>query len=266
MKKIITIKNWKRPQMYHSVLTALNNCIGINGYEIWNFVDPLGSFPAKFQEIDASHPINTKCKVKTIVLDQPQGCARNTYHCFAQPFDDPEVDFVIHLEDDTIPSKDFVQYMEWAQKEFQNDEEVFVVVGYNFQKDNCGPNEFIENINKVHRRIPTKTYQAWGIWRDRWEEVQDGWFGIHWKGGEPGVIHEGDKFLEQIKKADDGSWGWPMLKYWRKGRYEIAPVISRCQNIGSVDGRFNSNPQWHQENVWTRQFADHYVASNYEVL
>lgn len=268
--KIISVKNWKRPYYYQMMLQALMNCDGIEDYEVWNYVDPLGNHPAAFRTLDKSHPINQKLKkpIRTIVHDKPQGCAGNTWYCFAEPFaENSDCDFIIHLEDDTVPSRDYLKFMEWGANTFRDDPNVFVVVGYSRKTESMQRQEIIKNMPYAQIIKSPKTYWGFGWWRHIWKEMEDEWFGIHWKGAEPAVIHEGDRFLEQIKKSKDGSWGWPTKQYWPKGRKELSPIISRIQNIGEREGRFNPNPEWHRKNIWTSVFAENLPApEKYEII
>lgn len=256
MVKVITIKNWRRPDLYEKCLNSLAQCDGIEEYTIINCVDPQGKYPKFFERIDRTHPINRKTlPIITHVAKTLLGCAGNTRKAFQLGFAE-KTDFVIHVEDDMILARDFLRYMEWANERFHEDPDIFVAVGWNRRTEMITEERFMKQLPMTGVRLPLKTYQAFGLWRRIWDEVKDGWFGIHWAFDEPKVVPEGDEFLKFIKKSDDGSWGWPMLKYWRRGRYEVYPYISRCQNIGDTRGRFNWTPQWHYQHVHTRIFAE----------
>lgn len=230
-------------------------CDGIDGYTIYNSIDPSPQ-AHKIAEIDASHPINNKCKIISQIQPKAKGCAGNTYESLKLGFENGNADFVIHLEDDDVMARDFIRFMETLSERFVNDPNIFVIVGYNYRTDSIDNEEFQKQLPYFGIRPGDRTYRGWGTWRRIWDEVKNNWFGIHWKAGEPAEIPEGDDFMKVIKKSNDGSWAWPMLKYHRGNRQEVFPVISRIQNIGETRGRFNPNPEWHRKNVYTKLFAD----------
>lgn len=262
--KLITIINWRRPDMYQAVLTSLMNNDGIEDYTLLNYVDPFGQFPDQFRKIDETHPLNGKCQgIRTFVHKKPMGCAGNTGYSFEHAFslfDNPRPDdYVLHLEDDVIPGRDWIRFMEWGLETYFEDKDIFIVTGHNRRNGTIEPARLQREMMLASRREPvTKeslTYQGWGYWRDRWEQCLP-WFGIHWKSSEPFHVKFGEEFLSQVRKANDGSWGWVMKQYWRKRRKEIFPLVSRTQNIGSDRGRFNQNAKWHLENVHSDIWSD----------
>lgn len=259
--KVITIKNWRRPDYYRQVLDALQRCDGIAGYRIIDCVD--AGYPqavARIRALDREHPL--AAQIVTHVADSPLGCAGNTRRSLELGFRE-DTDFVIHLEDDTVPARDFLRFMEWSAASFRDDPDAFVVVGYNRLTE--VPADFAQALTRVGKRLSPVTYWGWGLWRRIWDEVKDDWFGIHWAWNlfgvrirrfrEPRRIPYGEAFLEMVRKSDDGSWGWPMRNYFPRGRKEVFPHISRCQNIGADGGRFNPSAAWHAEHIHTPVWA-----------
>lgn len=277
--KVLLITNWRRPDMYRKVLDALMNCDGVEEYTILNHIDIYanGNLVPMFKAIDNHHPLSKRCKIISDVAPRPMGNAMQMHRAWQQAFalyENPTLeDFPIFLEDDDVPGKDWLRYMEWANKQFVHDPEIFCVVGWNRRVRHLEPNEIDDLMPKVGVRKPFKSYLAWGMWRYIWDEMKDGWFGIRWNEPlfkpddklEGADIKEGADFLQQIHYAEDGSWGWPLLKYWAKGRKEVYPLISRCQNIGSTEGRFNFSPAWHKQYVETYVWSEDNVPTHYEV-
>jgi hypothetical protein len=256
---IITIKTWCRYNYYKDVLDALARCRGIEKYKILNMLDAGGGPDSnEIQKLDKTHEL--KDQIITFPAQQVYGCAGNTHRSFEFGFS-YDTDFVIHLEDDTVPSIDYLEYMEWCNEQYSEDEEIFVAVGWNRRTDK----DTVSYDSELHltgiRQSPV-TYQGWGMWRRIWDKVKDGWFGIHWiNGAEPSKIPYGKEFLKLIYKSPDGSWGWPMKNYWpaisnETIRKEVYPYISRIQNIGANRGRFNPDPEWHQANIHTHVWAE----------
>ena len=250
---IITIKNWIRPYYYKKVLDSLikARC----NTKILNIVDMSGGQFDIFQSMDKDCELD----IETI-RGERSGCAGNTWTAFQEGFS--RDDFVVHLEDDTIVSPDFLLFMEWCYKKFKDREDIYIFSGYNFT-DKIMSDDYID---KAIIRKPFKTFLAWGWQRRYWEEI-DNWFGITWKGFvEPRNIPEGNDFLKLVDKSDEGSWGWPLLKYWSKGRKEVVPIISRCQNIGIKNGRFNPTVEYFKKYVETRSFNIDRRVTEWQVL
>jgi len=265
--KVITINNWKRPDMYLKVLEGLATCPEISNYKIINVIDahPNKMVQAQFSRIDTEWGF--KFDIETHHTGEHLGCAGAKKRAFTLGFE-TGADYVINLEDDIVPGASYLHYMEYGDRKFRNDPDVHAVIGWSrCLRENDG------DFEEVQVRTPDKTYQAFGIWDTTWAETGNGqdWFGIHWnekiwkpKDGE-GAKYTGEEFLKRIIKTDKGSWGWVMLNYWRQNRKCAIPTVSRCQNIGNTRGAFNFNPDWHRQwihnTVWAedRPAPDAYV-------
>lgn len=215
MNKIITINNWKRPDMYQKVLEGLATNPEISEYTILNVVDkhPNAMFEKRFAKIDQESDL----KIETHLTDIHMGCAGAKRTAFSLGFQYGAT-FVINLEDDIIPGASFLHFMEWGDKNYRENEFVHAIIGWSRSMV-----EDTGDFEEVQVRTPDKTYQAFGIWDTTWAETNNGalWFGIHWnekiykpKDGE-GHTHIGEEFIKRILKTDKGSWGWPFLNYWR---------------------------------------------------
>lgn len=265
--KVITIKTWQRPYYYKQVLDYLAKCDGIEEYKIIHCMD--GTVQAH-QMMEAGHPLADQIEGHE-PIPKHFGCAGNTRRCFNLGFDYLEKingsaspsDFVLHLEDDLLPGKDWLTYMEWASDAagaFWSDANICLITGWNRRLASLSGAHRASEMHLVARRsTPVNehlTYQGWGLWRDRWEGIKNNFFGIHWNFKEPQAIPYGEEFLKLCRLADDGSWGWPMKMYHMRGRQEIYPLISRVQNIGAHNGRFNQNPEWHAANVYNHVWSE----------
>jgi hypothetical protein len=135
-------------------------------------------------------------------------------------------DFWIHIEDDTVPSPDFLDYMEWARHQYADDTRVFSIASYN--REAPQPDE----IYAVKRRNYF-TCWAFGIWRHSWTKVR------------------------AAARAGNDSWATPTCKYVvEQGLVEVFPVLSRCQNIGAVGGVHVPSAEWHAKNHHSEHVAD----------
>ena len=124
MNKIITVKLWNRPEYIKRVVVALEKLEKINEYKVIFSVDK--SNDGELQKIKT---ILEKSSLNKEIYYHPTnlGCAGNTRFCLILGFDNKEVDYVIHLEDDTIPAKDYLEFMEWGYEQSKNDPNIFAI-------------------------------------------------------------------------------------------------------------------------------------------
>jgi hypothetical protein len=158
-----------------------------------------------------------------VVNDTRLGCGTNTLKALQRGFD--VSDFVIHLEDDTVPGIDSLRFLEWAYETYKDNEQIFTATAYNRIRD----------IDKINSRDYFSAYRQkcytgwlWGTWIDRFEEMS--------------------------KKWNFESWDVNINKKIRGNRYEICPSIPRSQNIGEHSGtnvRSNYWRMYHYSPFWT---------------
>lgn len=203
-KKIITMTAYKRPEYTRKVLDNLQQCIGFEEYIILPTIEP--GFPEVI-ELFSNIP---NCDI--VVNEERLGCGQNTLKALQRGF--AISDFVMHLEDDTVPGIDSLRYMEWAYETYKDDEHIFTVTAYNRVRDinKINPRDYFS----AHRQ---KWYTGWmwGTWIDRFEEISKRWDFQSW-----------DKNINKI----------------RGNRYEICPTLPRSQNIGEHSGTSVKSNYW----------------------
>lgn len=201
-KKVITMTANKRPNYTKIVVDNLKKCIGFEEYLLLPVIEP------KHPEIYDIFKDIQNCKI--LINDKEPGCSINTFKALRRGFDISE--FVIHIEDDTVPGIDTLKYFEWIYKTYKNDNSVFTASSYN-------------NISNIeHKDYFTCNRKKWFT----------PWLWATWI----------DRFNEMIEKWGADSWDTVFNKKIRKDRYEIYPNLSRCQNIGENDGTFSTPKQW----------------------
>jgi len=258
--KVITMTAWRRPDYFDKVLSALEVCTGSEDYKVLVQID--GGYP------DAQEVMEDRCWKSTLnVIAVTEitniGCAGNTHKALSRGFAE-HVEWVIHLEDDTLPSKDFLVYMEENLSRYQTIDSIFSVTGYQGTHDRDWKTPWFENDAESLGIAEWFTCWGWGTWRRVWNQLDEGWFGINWndKGDTYRQIHgespEGDEFLSCVTKKPTGSWAQPMNHYWRAhigSPYEIKPAVSRIQNIGVEEGAF-ATPQYNLAMQHTPNFIE----------
>lgn len=215
--KSISISLYNRSKYTATLLEHLNNCYGIEDYDITICCDP-GNKQVENLALDFR-----KDQTSVIVNNRRYGCNTNIYQCLAIGFS--KSDYHIHFEDDTIPGKDCLKYFEWANEQYKDDKSIFTVSSYvnsDSQTEHYFPAN--ENVDFVSQRN-WFTPWGWATWKDRFEEMKSLW-----------------DFT-----GKNGSWDATINYTARKNRNEIFPHVARCQNIGGELGTHVPNPEWHKE-------------------
>jgi hypothetical protein len=220
MKKVVTIVLFNRPDYAKIVLSALKRCVGIADYLILPHIEP-----GNDEVIGLVKSIDF-APVKFVLNKRKLGIGRNTYLAWQHGF--AISDFIIHLEDDTVPASDCLLYMEYCREMYSNDQNIFSVSAYN--KSYCYPQQYFH----FSRRA---TYTCWivGLWKNRWNWVKNNW--------NPDPTQYGEYMAKHLAKFD---------------LCEIYPLLSRSQNIGAERGVHVSSPEWHRKHQHTDCWAGNY--------
>ncbi len=227
-KKIIAMLAYRRPNYFSQVLTALENCLGIENYRLIVSID--GGYPeqqAEQQARLAASPIESE----TIIHKENKGIRYNFYNTLSVAFDNP-IDSIIYLEDDTKPTRDFLIYMEQTLAALQPYQQVFSITGYSPTPSITPKIPSTTQATLHYWRaaidvpfVPEKTpnavalwrwYGGWGMgtWRDRWEEI---------------VAKKESHRRYEVPGVDVGL----AIRGQRLGAF---PMVSRIQNIGAKQG------------------------------
>lgn len=219
--KTLSVSLYNRPNYTQELFAHLDRCSDIDNYHIFICCEPGNDSVIK---IAKSFRTN---QTKVIINPTRYGCNLNIFQCFKIGFH--YNDYHIHLEDDTIPAKDFLVYCEWCRHYFKNDPDIYSVCGYNKLKtdkefDYSDPYSVIKKQNWF-------TPWGWATWIDRWENM---------------IM----KAMEESLKYQ-ASWDCFVHNYQKtSNKYEIRPNIARIQNIGAENGSYCPGPAWHKENQY----------------
>ena len=224
---------YNRPQYTERLLNNLNECYGIEDYEVLIFCEP-GNKPVenlarKFRPDQTSVTVNPR----------RYGCNTNIFQCLAIGFS--KNDYHIHFEDDTIPGKDCLTYFEWARDKYIDNKEIFTVSGY-VNSDNKTEHYYPpSNDMELVERRSWFTPWGWATWKDRFKEMEKVW---DFAGAR-------------------GSWDATINHIARQERYELFPAISRIQNIGADLGTHVPNADWHKNHHFNSYWIE--STNNYAI-
>jgi hypothetical protein len=235
--KTITISLCDRPYYTKILLDNLNSCYGIDKYNIGIFVEPVD------KEVVNLALSFRKNQTKVYINRQRLGCSHNIFNCLYYGFDVMKSSYHIHFEDDTIPSKDCLNFFEWCDSQYLDDETVFSITGYNKIK------KIKESDKNLVKRTNWYTPWGWATWKSRW---QNGYKEDLWK---------------RINSTPYKSWDCHTNDI-RQNRFEIQPIIPRIQNIGAKNGFHVPNEQWHFENqyneLWIESIKSYVDKNNFK--
>jgi hypothetical protein len=214
--KVVTVTAYRRPEYTRRVIEALLKCAGIDEYLVLFHIEP-GC--REVVDLARAAPfLNKMVLTNAAVL----GCTANTFSAIDHAF--RFADFVVHLEDDTVPAGDCLRYFEWARHTYRQDPDVFSVTSY------CRGVPPSDRHYAVHRE---PWFNAWGVafWSDRWQELRDRW-----------------GFEERV------SWDICANRI-RGNRIQIQPFLARTQNIGAEQGTYCPGAEWHRQNQFNEYGA-----------
>lgn len=154
---------------------------------------------------------------------------------------DLDAEYAIVLEDDIVPSPDFLRYFEWACPQVLADERVMSVTGYNFHS-RMGPELDFDPRHHPHDLVeirdggqPKFTGWGWAISRETWKRVRGDFSTLSWDIG-----------LDRTQRKRR------MISY--------KPVLARAKNIGMQGGinftEAEGNPKWADLVLAERPYPD----------
>lgn len=200
---------YNRPDYTRTVLEALRQCDGIEDYLLLPHIEP-GN-----EEVLELVKAVQFANVRITLNPQRLGIGRNTHAAWEHGFRTAE--FIVHIEDDTVPAPDCLRYMEHCRQAYENDGSIFSVASYN--RSPCDPSRYYA----ISRR-PSYTCWLIGVWKNRWEWAKNRW------------SSDVEKYATHLSTE--------LAKYRFK---EVYPLLSRSQNIGAERGTFVPSPEWHQK-------------------
>lgn len=219
----ITMTAFRRHRYTKQVLDALSACRGIEGCIFLPTLDP---GPPHVREVFKSWD---SCPMKLQYNEFKLGCNVNTYYALERGF--AESRWVFHLEDDTVPATDAIEFILWGLEQYEHDTSVFAIGLWPVNRLRASADE----AGFVSRKNCFRPW-GWATWRDRWDTLKD-----EWNFADPAV-----------------AWDTHIDLNLRRGREQILPWVSRVKNIGAENGTYVPSPKWHRENQHLEYWSNDY--------
>lgn len=175
-------------------------------------------------------------KVAQLVVNDPKiGCNQNTLQAIVIARQTNHSPYILHLEDDTVPTKDCLQFFSYAFEKYEKDANVLSIGGYN-KTDDMDDDLIYELFNEPF-------FSAWGcgFWDSKLDTVIQ-----HWSPSKTNNGMSWDSYLSQTL-------------FEEKKYLQIKPKISRIQNIGAEKGTWVQDPMWHYYNHRTPYLSNDYT-------
>ena len=197
MKPVLAFPVYNRPHYLAPVLESWRGVRGIEDTYMIYRCEP--GYPDVVDLVNRERP---RAEGNVVVNDRQLGNDANMLAAVTDGFA-TGAEFVIAAEDDVLVAADLLEYMAAMAARYAGDKSVLAVTAW--QDEPPGP------LDEVRRRGWFFGGAAWGIWRDRWEEIRHGW-------PPSGVGYDG--YLFGLCQATS--------------RVSIQPMATRCKNIGEI--------------------------------
>jgi hypothetical protein len=219
----ITMTAFKRTNYFKTVLNSIKNSMDYcrTYLPIYISIDYYSEeIPTLVKSIDWT-------EIHMLINNPSVGCNQNTRNAISYGLSIK--DSVIHIEDDTVMSKDAIKFFVDMLKMFHDDSSIVSVTGYNrtisLDLDNKSDFSKIEQQNH---------FTCWGaaFWKHKADILLDNWI--------------------QTCNKENSSISWDSHIndniFIPNKLYQVKPMISRIQNIGAEDGTWVPSAGWHYDN------------------
>jgi len=229
----VLILGFNRPELIKKVIKALGNSkpelvlVAVDGPRTNVNLDK-----EKVKEVqEAIELINWKTKIETRFRKENLGIRKAVPDAVSWAIE--KYGRVIVLEDDAIPSLDFVDYMNFALEKFASDTSVGHLSGYNQV-----PQGEISNNNLLFRKSMYPESYAWATWQRAWDLYEDQLI------GKPEEILEKQfsrlvwkNYFKMAEKDLLSTWAFRWIaSLWRHQLLSVSPNINLVEYVGQIDG------------------------------
>jgi hypothetical protein len=252
---IISVACWNRPIYLLKILDGLLKALQFGPpypFKLLISCDHLDACNAQ-QILEAIECSNILKFVDTDLVfhDKNLGCTGNTRFCLEKGFENNE-QYTIHLEDDTYPSLDLIEYFAQVWPLLDN--------GYFAACTFHRPCHQLQapSLGDVYKLVAKNVFEGAGgfaITRKQWERIQEmgGMFGVEYV---PDFAKKydcrGEVWKSAVAKSDRLGFDWAFDRYFSEGKPCLFPIVSRVLNIGKHGLHLNPtqwqvthfNPNW----------------------
>lgn len=231
LKICVTFTAFKRLDYLKQTLDALHESFKYSNiylpilFSIDYYDDSIKNYIQKIDWTDTTISIN----------DPSVGCNKNTKLAITMGLNDH--DAIIHLEDDTVPAKDCIKFFVENINKYYNHSDIICIGGYNRTTEPMP--------DMINETIQTIGFTCWGcgFWRHKSQILLENWI--------PYMNRENNSM----------SWDSHLNQnvFIPNNLYQIRPVISRIQNIGSNDGTWLQDPDFHKQHHHTPYTSNNFI-------
>jgi hypothetical protein len=213
MKPCIVMTSYRRPNYTRRVLDALAVAIGMEEHTLHLFIEP--GHIEKFYNMIESYPYSLDVHANETRL----GCNANTVQ--ALMFGAKNGDYIVAIEDDTVPDIDALEFMDFGMK--------LAGISSCYRAPGCSGFD-------LRATLFQEWFYPW-VWAMRSDMVME--------------------YAPQIVIKDPMSWDTQLnhlLK--RDGKLlQVCPKAARSQNIGSDEGEHVPSKHWHYQHQFNEDWA-----------
>jgi hypothetical protein len=216
----ITFTCYKRLDYLQQVLDGLRR-----SFEYCNTSLPIFFCVDRYDDNIPNYIRNINWADISIIINKPSiGCNKNTKLAISMGLQ--EYDAIIHLEDDTVPTKDAINFFIDNLIRYKDDETVYSIGGY------TRTTELDKTLlNQTAKRCG---FTCWGcgFWKHKSDVLLNNWI--------PTMNRENQSISWDSYLNDN--------VFIPNNLYQITPLISRIQNIGAENGTWVQDPNFHNMN------------------
>ncbi len=169
------------------------------------------------------------CGLLSYFWDSDNAAGSNIRFLLNLAFQHTRATGAVVLEDDIVPSRDFILYYQWVFRHVLTSQSIMSVTGFNLNS-RLSPSQNFDPLEHVYELLEDKdqgrprfTGWSWALTRAMWERVQHRWTFRNW-----------DINLSRTMRE--------------MGLSAMKPVLARARNIGMRGINFTeseNNPKWH---------------------
>lgn len=237
-KQVIATTHYRRPQYSKCFFEALSQCYGIEDYTILISCDYSQEHEEACLEVKKLAAEFLLRHKGLIYINSPRlGVDLNKLFIMPKAFE--LSNYVIFLEDDTIPSMDCLRYFECTEQ-LADIMSIAAILGYNRYTEIETHQQVLEKEAYAIQTHDWFTPWGWATWKDRYEEI---------------VGMDGSVYKDHVQLTwtgeENGRHDWHWNTYIRNNDLKVlCPVLPRVQSIGAEEGEHTLSAQWHSENEY----------------